>query len=236
MDFATEADEIRALARIWKKGLLYRGLKPVNWCIECGSALAEAEVEYEDKTSAAIDVAFAAADPAAVARAFGLAQAPEKAFAVIWTTTPWTLPGNQAIAAHPGHEYELVATDRGALILAAELREACLKRFGLEASAVLGRAAGSALEGLAFRHPLEPRDVPMITGEHVTLEAGTGLVHTAPAHGAEDFDAGVKFGLPLDQPVEPARLLVLGVGHAQGHALREAVLRRLECSGRDRRS
>ena len=222
MDFATEADEIRALGRIWKKGLLYRGLKPVNWCIECGSALAEAEVEYEDKTSAAIDVAFAAVDTSAVARAFGLARAPEKAFAVIWTTTPWTLPGNQAIAAHPGHEYELVATDRGALILAAELREASLKRFGLEAGSVLGRVAGGALEGLAFRHPLEPREVPLILGEHVTLEAGTGLVHTAPAHGAEDFDAGVKYGLPLDQPVDDRGRFKAAVPHFAGLGVREA--------------
>jgi isoleucyl-tRNA synthetase len=222
MDFATEADEIRALARIWKKGLLYRGLKPVNWCIDCGSALAEAEVEYEDKTSAAIDVAFAAADPAAVARAFGLAGAPAAAFAVIWTTTPWTLPGNQAIAAHPGHEYELVATPRGALILAAELREASLKRFGLESTGILGHAAGSALAGLAFRHPFEPRDVPMIVGEHVTLEAGTGLVHTAPAHGAEDFDAGVKFGLPLDQPVDDRGQFKPSVPHFAGLGVREA--------------
>jgi isoleucyl-tRNA synthetase len=222
MDFATEADEIRALGRIRRKGLLYRGLKPVNWCIECGSALAEAEVEYEDKTSAAIDVAFAAADPASLARAFGLASAPERAFAVIWTTTPWTLPGNQAIAAHPGHEYELVATARGALILAAELREASLKRYGLEAASVLGRVAGGALEGLAFRHPLEPREVPLILGEHVTLEAGTGLVHTAPAHGVEDFDAGVKYGLPLDQPVDDRGRFKAAVPHFAGQGVREA--------------
>jgi isoleucyl-tRNA synthetase len=234
MDFATEADEIRALGRIWQKGLLYRGLKPVNWCIECGSALAEAEVEYEDKTSAAIDVAFAAADPAAVARAFGLAKAPEKAFAVIWTTTPWTLPGNQAIAAHPGHGYELVATARGALILAAELREASLGRFGLAAEAVLGRVAGDKLAGLAFRHPLEPRQVPMILGEHVTLEAGTGLVHTAPAHGAEDFDAGVKFGLPLDQPVDDRGHFKATVAHFAGLGVREAekpILEKLAADG-----
>jgi isoleucyl-tRNA synthetase len=234
MDFATEADEIRALGRVWKRGLLYRGLKPVNWCIECGSALAEAEVEYEDKTSAAIDVAFAAADPAAVARAFGIGKAPAQAFAVIWTTTPWTLPGNQAIAAHPGHEYELVATARGALVLAAELREACLARYGLEAQAVLGRVAGGALEGLRFRHPLEPRDVPVILGEHVTLEAGTGLVHTAPAHGAEDFDAGVKYGLPLDQPVDDRGHFKAGVPHFAGLGVREAekpILERLAADG-----
>jgi len=222
MNFATEGDEIRALAVIWKKGLLYRGLKPVNWCIDCGSALAEAEVEYEDKTSAAIDVAFAAEDAVAVARAFGLGQVTGPAFAVIWTTTPWTLPGNQAIAAHPGHEYELVATERGALILAGELREACLQRYGLEAKSVLARAPGSALSGLLFCHPLEPRDVPLILGEHVTLEAGTGLVHTAPAHGAEDFEAGVAYGLPLDQPVDDRGRFKSTVPHFAGLGVREA--------------
>ncbi len=234
MDFATEADEIRALARIWQKGLLYRGLKPVNWCIECGSALAEAEVEYEDKTSAAIDVAFAAADPAAVARAFGLASAPRDPRAVIWTTTPWTLPGNQAIAAHPGHAYELVETARGTLILAAELREASLARYGLEASSVLASAPGERLAGLAFRHPFEPRDVPLILGEHVTLEAGTGLVHTAPAHGAEDFEAGVAFGLPLDQPVDDRGRFKSSVPHFAGLGVREAekpILERLAAEG-----
>jgi isoleucyl-tRNA synthetase len=222
MDPPTEGAEIRALAKIWKNGLLYRGLKPVNWCIECGSALAEAEVEYEDKASSAIDVAFAAADPAAAMKAFDAEGAATPVLAVIWTTTPWTLPGNQAIAAHPDFVYELVATEKGALILAAELREACLKRYGLAAKRVLGRASGVALEGLAFRHPLEPRDVPMVLGEHVTLEAGTGLVHTAPAHGAEDFDMGVKYKLPLDQPVDDAGRFKASVPHFAGMGVREA--------------
>jgi isoleucyl-tRNA synthetase len=221
MDFATEAGEIRALAKIWKNGLLYRGLKPVNWCIDCGSALAEAEVEYEDKTSAAIDVAFEAADIAAIADAFD-ARDVERAAAVIWTTTPWTLPGNQAIAAHPDFEYELVSTDRGALILAAELREAALKRYGLTAHGVLGRATGVALEGLEFRHPFEDRVVPLVLGEHVTLEAGTGLVHTAPAHGAEDFDMGVKYKLSLDQPVDDQGKFKSYVPHFAGMGVREA--------------
>jgi isoleucyl-tRNA synthetase len=221
MEPATEGAEIRALGRIWKNGLLYRGLKPVNWCIDCGSALAEAEVEYEDKTSAAIDVAFEAVDVAAVADAFD-AKDVERAAAVIWTTTPWTLPGNQAIAAHPDFEYELVATDRGALILAAELREAALQRFGLTAHGVLGRATGVALEGLRFRHPFESREVPIVLGEHVTLEAGTGLVHTAPAHGAEDFDMGVKYKLPLDQPVDDQGRFKSYVPHFAGVSVREA--------------
>ncbi len=233
MDFATEAAEIRALGRIRKTGLLYRGLKPVNWCIDCGSALAEAEVEYEDKTSAAIDVAFEAVDPAAVARAFGVASAPARAFAVIWTTTPWTLPGNQAIAAHPAHEYELVATARGALVLVPDLREASLKRYGL-AGETLGRAPGSTLEKLMFRHPLEDRAVPVVIGEHVTLEAGTGLVHTAPAHGAEDFETGVKYGLPLDQPVDDRGRFKPSVPHFAGLGVREAekpILERLAANG-----
>ncbi len=234
MDFATEAAEIRALGRIWKNGLLYRGLKPVNWCIECGSALAEAEVEYEDKTSSAIDVAFAAADPDAVAKAFDAEKSNTPVYAVIWTTTPWTLPGNQAIAAHPDLVYELVATEKGALILAAELRAACLERYGLTAKRVLGRASGVALEGLAFRHPLEARDVPVVLGEHVTLEAGTGLVHTAPAHGAEDFDMGVKYDLALDQPVDDAGRFKANVAQFAGMNVREAekpILAALEKNG-----
>jgi isoleucyl-tRNA synthetase len=234
MDFATEAAEIRALGRIWRNGLLYRGLKPVNWCIECGSALAEAEVEYEDKTSSAIDAAFAAADPAAVASAFDAEKPHAPVFAVIWTTTPWTLPGNQAIAAHPDFVYELIATEKGALILAAELAEACLKRYGLTAKRVLGRATGVALEGLTFRHPLEPREVPMVLGEHVTLDAGTGLVHTAPAHGAEDFEMGMKYQLPLDQPVDDAGRFKPNVAHFAGMNVREAekpILAALEASG-----
>jgi isoleucyl-tRNA synthetase len=233
MDFATEAAEIRALGRIWKTGLLYRGLKPVNWCIDCGSALAEAEVEYEDKTSSAIDVAFEAVDAVAVARAFGSLPAPAKVRAVIWTTTPWTLPGNQAIAAHPTHEYELVGTEKGALILVSELREASLMRLGL-AGTTLGRAAGSSLEKLMFRHPFENRAVPLVLGEHVTLDAGTGLVHTAPAHGAEDFDTGVRYGLPLDQPVDDQGRFKPTVPHFAGLSVREAekpILDRLASNG-----
>jgi isoleucyl-tRNA synthetase len=222
MDFQTEGAEIRALGRIWKNGLLYRGLKPVNWCIDCASALAEAEVEYEDKTSPAVDVAFEAVDAAAVAEAFGAAKTPARAFAVIWTTTPWTLPGNQAIAAGAEIEYELIETARGALILAAPLREACLKRYGLEANAILGRATGVALEGLKFRHPFVAREVPMVLAEHVTVESGTGLVHTAPAHGVEDFEVGMKYGLALDQPVDDQGRFKPNVAHVAGMSVREA--------------
>jgi isoleucyl-tRNA synthetase len=234
MDFETEAAEIRALGRIWKTGLLYRGLKPVNWCIDCASALAEAEVEYEDKTSPAIDVAFAAVDSGAVAQAFGAARAPARAAAVIWTTTPWTLPGNQAIAAHADIDYELVDTERGALILAAPLREAALKRYGLEARALLGRATGVALEGLKFRHPFIEREVPVVLAEHVTTDSGTGLVHTAPAHGVEDFEVGVKYGLALDQPVDDQGRFKASVPHVAGLTVREAekpILELLQSAG-----
>jgi isoleucyl-tRNA synthetase len=222
MDFQTEGSEIRALGRIWKNGFLYRGLKPVNWCIDCASALAEAEVEYEDKTSPAIDVGFGAVDANAVAAAFDAPAMPRLVLAVIWTTTPWTLPGNQAIAAGAELEYELVDTERGALILAAPLREACLARYGLQAKAILGRAAGLALEGLKFRHPFIAREVPIVLAEHVTVESGTGLVHTAPAHGVEDFEVGVKYGLPLDQPVDDHGRFKPNVPQVAGLGVRES--------------
>ena len=222
MDFGTEAAEIRAIGRILETGLLYRGLKPVNWCIDCGSALAEAEVEYEDRTSPAVDVAFEAADAKAVAEAFDAPSVPAKVGAVIWTTTPWTLPGNRAIAVHADIEYELVQTAKGALILAAPLRDAALKRYGLAADAILGRATGVALEGLRFRHPFNDRDVPVVLAEHVTTESGTGLVHTAPAHGVEDFEVGTRYGLSLDQPVDDQGRYKPSVEHFAGMGVREA--------------
>jgi isoleucyl-tRNA synthetase len=201
MNFRTEAEELRALGKILASGLLYRGEKPVNWCIDCGSALAEAEVEYEDRTSDAIDVAFEVRDRERLAAAFGLAALPgEKAYAVIWTTTPWTLPANQAVCVHPEFEYRLIRTARGLLILAAELAPAALERYGLEGE-TLATANGAALEGIGLHHPFYAREVPVIIGTHVTLEAGTGLVHTAPAHGAEDWEVGQQYGLPVDNPV-----------------------------------
>src|SRR5258708_30772587 len=233
MDFQTEASEIRALGRIWKNGLLYRGLKPVNWCIDCASALAEAEVEYEDRTSPAIDVAFAAADPARVAAAFDAPGKPARIFAVIWTTTPWTLPGNQAIAAGAEVEYELVETERGAPIRAPPLRKACLTRYGLEAKAILGRATGAALEGLKFRHPFIDREVPMVLAGHVTVESGTGLVHTAPAHGVEDFEVGTRYRLPFDQPVDDHGRFKPTVPHFAGMSVREAAKPILELLGKN---
>jgi isoleucyl-tRNA synthetase len=201
--FKTEADEIRALGRILEKGYLYRGLKSVNWCLDCGSALAEAEVDYEDKTSQAIDVSFEVApeDAEKLAQVFSLARLERPAFAVIWTTTPWTLPANEAICAHPEFTYDLVETEKGMLILARERVGDCLQRYGLSGAAIAS-VRGGALERLRFRHPFQARAVPMILGPHVTLDAGTGLVHTAPVHGADDYLIGLKYDLPMNDPVD----------------------------------
>ena len=202
MNFQTEADEIRALGRILEQGYLYQGLKPVNWCLDCRSALAEAEVEYEDKTSQAIDVAFRvhANHAAKLAHAFGLTHLRAPAFAVIWTTTPWTLPANEAVSAHPDFDYELIETAKGSLILVRELADACLRRYGLSGKAI-GSAKGAALEHVLLEHPFQKREVAIICGRHVTLEAGTGLVHTAPAHGTDDYLIGKVYGLPVNNPV-----------------------------------
>ena len=240
MNFKTEADEIRALGAILQKGYLYQGLKPVNWCLDCSSALAEAEVEYEDKTSSAIDVAFEVHPNHTdkLARAFGLTHLRGPAFAVIWTTTPWTLPANEAVSAHPDFDYELIDTPRGALILVRELAAACLQRYAL-AGTVIGSAKGAALEHVLLKHPFQPRDVAIICGRHVTVEAGTGLVHTAPAHGTDDYLIGKVYGLPVNNPVgDDGRFVAgtpaLGVGELAGRSVWEAnplVLQELAANG-----
>ena len=203
MDFKTEADIVRTLGKIHENGFLNKGEKPVHWCIECGSALAEAEVEYEDRNSPAIDVGFEVADAEALARAFGLSAPVSGARAVIWTTTPWTLPANQAVAIHAELRYQLVDTPRGKLILAAELVPGAMSRYGIESFSVLAETDGARLEHLRLQHPFYDRQVPVILGDHVTLDAGTGLVHTAPAHGLEDYHAGLHYDLPVDNPVGP---------------------------------
>lgn len=206
MNYATEAGIIRALGKIRQNGHLYQGQKPVNWCIDCGSALAEAEVEYENKPSPAIDVGFdviAASEGQAHPLAYVFAtpiSADTIIQAVIWTTTPWTLPANQAVCVHPELDYSLVKTDQGWLILATELVQTCLARYGLAGSAVAS-CKGQALEHLVLQHPFASREVPIICGKHVTLEAGTGLVHTAPAHGLDDYFVGQQYDLPDDSPV-----------------------------------
>jgi isoleucyl-tRNA synthetase len=221
MDFKTEANIIRALGKIHERGYLYQGKKPVNWCMDCGSALAEAEVEYEDKVSPAIDVGFEVADKPALAQAFGVSLPGDaKVYAVIWTTTPWTLPANQAVSLHPEHDYRLIHTAKGYLVLADELADACLARYGLaEDAATLGDAKGAALENLPLHHPFYDRIVPVICGEHVTLDAGTGLVHTAPAHGVDDYVVGLEYNLPTDNPVGDDGKFFASVAPVGEHAI-----------------
>jgi isoleucyl-tRNA synthetase len=208
MNFANEANEIRALGKVLANGYLYRGLKPVNWCFDCHSALAEAEVEYEDRVDIAIDVGFPLQDPverARLARAFGLEHAPDGAiYAVIWTTTPWTIPANQALNVHPDVEYALVETPRGHLVLARDLAIACLARFGID-GAIVATTRGAALERIAFRHPFYDRASPIYLGEFVTLEQGTGIVHSSPAYGVDDFLSARRYGMPDDEILNPVQ-------------------------------
>ena len=201
MDYRTEADTVRTLGEIYKAGYLYRGAKPVQFCLDCGSSLAEAEVEYKDKVSHAIDVAYPFQDPAALAKAFRLPENDAPAFAVIWTTTPWTLPASQAVSAGENIVYQLIDTPKGRLLLAKDLAAAALERYGFSGCPVLAETSGAALEGLLCRHPFLERDIPLLLGEHVTTDAGTGLVHTAPAHGLEDYFVCNKYGIELYNPV-----------------------------------
>ncbi len=206
----TEADEVRTLGAILEKGYLYRGLKPVNWCFDCGSALAEAEVEYEDRVDVAIDVGFPIADATErdrLARAFGVAPAAlaqGAVYAVIWTTTPWTIPANQALNVHPDLLYALIETERGHLVLAAELVGASLERFGLTGR-IVATVAGRALEGIVFHHPFYDRSSPVYLAEYVTLDAGTGVVHSAPAYGIEDFESCRRYGMSDDDIETPVQ-------------------------------
>ena len=206
MAFRNEADEIRVLGRLMDKGYVYRGLKPVNWCFDCGSALAEAEVEYMDRSDFAIDVGFPFADAAGIAGAFGLKALPAlTGWIVIWTTTPWTIPANQALAVHPDIVYSLIETERGMVILASELSTVCLDRFGLRERKVLGQCTGRALERIGFRHPFYDRLSPVYLGDYVTLDAGTGIVHSAPAYGIEDFNSCRAYGMKDEEMLTPVQ-------------------------------
>ena len=198
MDFKTEADIMRALGEIYRNGYLYQGSKPVHWCVDCGSALAEAEVEYEDVNSPAIDVGFKVVDQAALSKAFS-EDISAPVHAVIWTTTPWTLPANQAVSVHPELDYDLIQTSKGLLILARELAQATLSRYSEEGARVLASCKGASLNGLMLNHPFDERQVPVICGEHVTTDAGTGLVHTAAAHGNDDWLV-MRANFPNEKP------------------------------------
>lgn len=206
MDFAFEADVIRTLAQIVENGHLHKGVKPVHWCVNCGSSLAEAEVEYKDKTSDSIFVLFEAVDQTALKAKFNHAS-DYKAFGVIWTTTPWTLPANQAICAGPEVIYQLIEFSHQGeqieVVLAKERVESVKTACSIDTLDVIASVNGAELEGLLFNHPFYDRQVPMILGDHVTTEAGTGLVHTAPAHGEDDFKVSKQHNLPADSPVGP---------------------------------
>ena len=205
MDRRYEAEQLRGFARLLERGLVFRGYKPVHWCLNCRSALAEAEVEYSDKRSYAVDVRFAAVDRGALGKALGTAAQDCPASIPIWTTTAWTLPGNRAVALNASLQYVLVETDVGAgrecLLIARDMLESVSNRYGIKDWSVVGTAPGAAFERLELRHPFFDRVVPVVLGEHVTTDAGTGAVHTAPGHGHEDFAMGVEYDLPLDCPV-----------------------------------
>jgi isoleucyl-tRNA synthetase len=223
MDYRIEADTIRALGRIMARHHVQMGEKPVHWCVDCGSALAEAEVEYEDKISLAIDVRFRVADEIDLLRRMDLeGDSDGPVSVVIWTTTAWTLPANQAVALNPGLIYVLVQFERERLLLAEELLEDCLQRYQLGAGRIVGRAVGSSLEGLQLRHPFLEREVPVILGEHVTTEAGTGCVHTAPGHGQDDFVVGQRYNLPVENPVGPDGCFLPGTPYFAGENVHQA--------------
>ncbi len=204
MSFANEAGEIRALAEMVKGGFVTKGLKPVNWCFDCRSALAEAEVEYQDKQSDAIDVAFPIADADRLAAAFGLPALGKDAAIVIWTTTPWTIPANQALNVHPEFTYALVDTGARLLVLAVDLVEECLKRFGLEGE-VIATTEGRKLELINFRHPLYDRLSPVYLADYVETGSGTGIVHSAPAYGVDDFNSCKHYGMHNDDILNPVQ-------------------------------
>ncbi len=238
LDPRFEAEQIRGFARIVRNGHLLRGYKPVHWCLDCRSALAEAEVEYADKTSIAVDARFEVVDASAFYQRLGLpAGAPVSI--PIWTTTPWTLPANQAVALGPELPYVLVSVDLNGkptvLVLAEALTEAALTRYGASSPTTLARFNGAVLEGLRLRHPFFPREVPVILAEYVTLDAGTGAVHTAPAHGQDDYQSGLRYHLPVDNPVDARGVYVAATPLLAGVHIKEGndrVVELLRESGR----
>ncbi|MEX2353221.1 MAG: isoleucine--tRNA ligase [Gammaproteobacteria bacterium] len=229
MDFSTEANIVRALGKMITAGHLIKGFKPVYWCTDCGSALAEAEVEYQDKGSPAVDVRFEIPDTSELGKRLKLSSAlpaVERASVVIWTTTPWTLPANQAVALNPELDYQLVEVagenNRELLILAADLVEQCMARFGFTDYRVLATFKGRNLEGLQLQHPFYARQVPVILGDHVSLEAGTGAVHTAPGHGMDDYVVGMKYGLKVENPVAGNGCFIEGTEYFAGEFVLKA--------------
>ena len=201
MDYSTEANIIRALGKIIATGHLHQGVKPVHWCIDCCSALAEAEVEYNDKQSPAIDVRFPLVESSNFLKQFNIEKNINSVSIVIWTTTPWTLPANQAVALHPKNDYALVQVNNEILIIANELYETVLSRCGFTDYNILSKYPGSDFEGLKLKHPFYDRIISVVLGDHVTFETGTGAVHIAPGHGQDDYIIGQRYNLIVDNPV-----------------------------------
>lgn len=202
MDPRYEADIMRSLAIIIANGHLQKGLKPVHWCLDCASALAEAEVEYMDKVSHSIDVRFIAVDNADLLNRFGLRKKFIGSMTVpIWTTTPWTLPANQAVALNPEVEYVLISSSNEKFIIAEPLIQTVLTRYGIKTYEIESKTLGKSLAGATLKHPFYAKEVPIVLGEHVTIDAGTGAVHTAPAHGQDDYLIGLQYDLPLEVPI-----------------------------------
>ena len=201
-DFKYEADMIRALGKIVENGHVEKGVKPVNWCFDCGSALAEAEIEYQDKISPAIDVAYAAVDQDKLSTVFGVGTLEQSVAIPIWTTTPWTLPASMAVSLGAELEYSLVEGHKDyILIIAADLVNDVSSRYGFVPN-VLATITGEQLEGIKLQHPFyDDRQVPVILGDHVTVDAGTGAVHTAPGHGVEDFNVGKLYNIEVYNPM-----------------------------------
>ncbi|MDR3564891.1 MAG: isoleucine--tRNA ligase [Negativicutes bacterium] len=214
-----EAKQIEVFGEMAKQGYIYKGLKSVYWCTSCETALAEAEIEYAEKKSHSIYVKFPLMNDKGN---LPVGVDPQNVYAVIWTTTPWTLPANVAIAIHPELEYVWAEVNGEIYLLAAELAESVIKANGLESYTVLARMKGAALEGMVFSHPFLDRESPVVLGDHVTLEQGTGCVHTAPGHGQEDFDIGVKYGLPIINPVDHAGRFTAEGGQFQGLTVEDA--------------
>jgi isoleucyl-tRNA synthetase len=221
MDFSSEAATIRALGKIIENGHLTHGRKPVYWCVECGSALAEAEVEYTDKVSHAIDVGFVVLDPASLLSRLNLNLSGALDILVpIWTTTPWTLPANEAVALNAKHVYVLVEAKINHsvkhFVVAEELLVPVMERYNADHYRVLASALGEAFENLLLQHPFLDREVPIVSGDHVTLDAGTGAVHTAPAHGQEDYIVASHYHLPMHNPVDGRGCFHENVPHFAG--------------------
>ena len=210
MDPANEAGQIRAFKRVIERGFVYRGLKPVHWCFDCGSSLAEFEIEYADKKSETLDVAFLCAEPEKLAAAFGLPGLQKDAFAVIWTTTAWTIPANQALNLNPDLRYALVDTERGLMLCAESLVERCLERWKLSGS-TLAVTDGKQLDHIAFHHPLAhvdagyQRTAPVYLADYATADDGTGIVHSAPAYGVDDFNSCMAHGMAYDAILNPVQ-------------------------------